>query len=873
MERKRLKKGESYGNREDLDAYLARTVYPSLFNRLDSAFPEFGWESRGGHWTATKWPADFPYRVENEHPDRLMVYANRPYWIKVHGHDGVRFLDFVNNGQKVKGPDFLAAVRKLCDLAGVRFPERSLTPEQAETARKNEARRSILDTIMDYARGRLWASSGDNARAYLHARGFTDEDIRSLGLGLYESASVAREAILKGGHDEKEAEDSAVLWKKLEGYIIIPWADDHGRPLTLYGRWKEKSPPAEKPKTIALPGEGTKRSPLYFDRARAAGHIDLVLVEGVFDAALLQVRGDCRAVASVAAQLNENQLETLRRHHVRSVYICGDPDGGGDRGTLANMAALEKAGIKAYVVPRLPDGIDPDEYVHAHGIDAWKALVSRSEHAYGFRAREIVDRHKAGGDGENVWTDRSFEEALTYDERTTDPRARVDLDRYFWPVMRTSLDLPEDTVRECLEDRRRRADTNKEQKALEEQARAHELLLDEYRTNLAEMGPEAALHRLHEEIDHLRRGGLRLKVEEVLPVAEELRSHRERLEKWRGREYIGLPQKTLSELDEATLGLRGLMLLAAAPNVGKTALAVQLGTDVVVHNQDACFVFLSLEMTRWEILSRIKCRLAEIDWKTLVFGDSRSTGEVSFTPEQYGRLKTAERTLQDIGDRIVILDEKNFPQDETTVEKLVREVQAVKARTGTTRAFCLVDYLQVFPIPQHEGRNIRTDLDADKWRIGAMRDLRDYLEGDAVMVISEARKPSGTAGEKWGGALADVMGAARGAYTPDMVFLFAPFTDEELSDEFDLWKETGKGESRKKALAKEAVQKRREALQETGLSLNKLIIAKGRDGVTRKDIPLSFWFRRSAFIEGTDSNNVSNVYQYDKINVGGKRSR
>jgi len=867
-------KGKPYGHGEDLDAYLARTVYPALFERLDSAFPEYGWERRSGHWTATRWPAGFPYPVDNENPDRLMVYPDRPYWVKVHGHEGVRFLDLVNNGQKPKGPDFLAAVRKLCDLAGVRFPERSLTPEQAETARKNEARRSILDTVMDYARERLWASSGKDARAYLHARGFTDEDIRSLGLGLYESASVAREAILRAGHDEKEAEDSAVLWKKLEGYIVIPWADDHGRPLTLYGRWKEKTPPAGTPKTIALPGEGTKRSPLYFDRARDAGHKDLVLVEGVFDAALLQVKGDSRAVASVAAQLNENQLETLRRHHVRSVYICGDPDGGGDRGTLANMAALEKAGIKAYVVPRLPDKMDPDEYVQAHGIDAWKALVSQSEHAYGFRAREIVERHKASGDGENVWTDRSFEEALAYDERTTDPRARVDLDRYFWPVVRTSLDLPEETVRECLEERRRQADRNKEQKALEEQARAHERLLEEYRENLAEMGAEAALHHLHEEIDRLRRGGLRRKVEEVLHVAEELRHHEERLEKWRGREYIGLPQKTLPDLDEATLGLRGLMVLAAAPNVGKTALSVQLGTDIVVHNPDACFVFLSLEMTRWDILSRIKCRLAEMDWKTLVFGSQRSRGEVGFyTAEELGRLQNAERKLQDIGDRIVILDEKNFPQDEATVEKLVREVQAVKARTGAARAFVLVDYLQVFPIPEHEARNIRTDLDADKWRIGAMRDLRDYLEDDAVMVISEARKPSGNAGEKWGGALADVMGAARGAYTPDMVFLFSPFTDEELSEEFDLWKETGKGDSRKKALDKEAVQKKRDSLQEAGLSLNKLIIAKGRDGVTRKEIPLSFWFRRSAFIEGTDSNNVTNVYQSGKINVAAKGKR
>jgi hypothetical protein len=98
--------GKPYGRTEDLDTYLAEKVYPALFECLDSAFPEFGWERRGGHWTATRWPSGFPYSVDNETPDRLMVYRDRPYWIKVHGHEEVRFLDLVNHGQRPKGPDF-----------------------------------------------------------------------------------------------------------------------------------------------------------------------------------------------------------------------------------------------------------------------------------------------------------------------------------------------------------------------------------------------------------------------------------------------------------------------------------------------------------------------------------------------------------------------------------------------------------------------------------------------------------------------------------------------------------------------------------------------------------------------------------------------
>jgi hypothetical protein len=52
--------------------------------------------------------------------------------------------------------------------------------------------------------------------------------------------------------------------------------------------------------------------------------------------------------------------------------------------------------------------------------------------------------------------------------------------------------------------------------------------------------------------------------------------------------------------------------------VGKTTLAIQLGLDTVVHNKDAAFLFVSLEMSRWEMLTRFRSRLANLDWKTLV---------------------------------------------------------------------------------------------------------------------------------------------------------------------------------------------------------------------------------------------------------------
>jgi hypothetical protein len=320
-----------------------------------------------------------------------MVYRDRPWWIKVHGLAGIRFLDLVNAGRKPSGRDFPETVRDLCVRAGVPFPERPLTPEEAEALRKRDLRRGVLDAVRALAERHLWSPGGEAARAYLATRGFDDDDMHDLGLGLFPPIGDVRCELATTGHDLAVAEEAGVLWKKFEGYVLIPWADAQGWALTLYGRWPEKEPPEGRPKTIALPGEGTKGSPLYFDRARQAGHRDLVGVEGVFDAALLQRRGDSRVVAYVAAQFSGLQVETLVRYGVRSVTICPDPDGGGDKGGLSSIRSLRAHGIGAYVAPRLPDDLDPDEFVLRDGIDVWKEHVGGAVAAATHEALLVLD--------------------------------------------------------------------------------------------------------------------------------------------------------------------------------------------------------------------------------------------------------------------------------------------------------------------------------------------------------------------------------------------------------------------------------------------------------------------------------------------------
>jgi DNA primase len=395
-----------------------------------------------------------------------MVYPDRPWWIKVHGHEGVRFLDLVNGGRKPEGPDFVPAVRHLCELAAVPFPERDLSPEEAELLHKRDARRFALEAVASYAQETLFSPVGKAALSYLtKERGFTEDEVRGLGLGFYDAVPKVRKALEAGGVDLQAAEDAGLLWKTLEGYVLIPWADAAGQPLTLYGRWSTKTSPEGRPKLLALPGGGTKGSPLYFDRARRAGHRDLVAVEGVFDAALLQTRGDSRVVAYVAAEFSGLQVETLARHKVRSVTVCPDPDGGGDKGAVSSVASLAAHGIAPYVTPRLPDGLDPDEFLLREGLEGWKAHVGRAVPGASYVA--LTRMGNVSPDSPAQERRAAVDVALDLVGTVTGPRAALDReDLLLLAAERTGYSLV--ALRELAEDHAARRRREERERGLDE---------------------------------------------------------------------------------------------------------------------------------------------------------------------------------------------------------------------------------------------------------------------------------------------------------------------------------------------------------------------------------------------------------------------
>jgi DNA primase len=159
------------------------------------------------------------------------------------------------------------------------------------------------------------------------------------------------------------------------------------------------------------------------------------LVEGVLDAALLQSLGDTRVIACVSAQLSQLQVQTLVRHKIRTVTICLDPDQGGERGVVSCIKSLKAVGIRAYVAPTLPDGLDPDEFVIRDGLDAWHAHIDGAQPAVLWqvnRALQQYDLTTASG------IDAALEEVRQLVRFCADGRERYEV----WQLVATRTGYP-----------------------------------------------------------------------------------------------------------------------------------------------------------------------------------------------------------------------------------------------------------------------------------------------------------------------------------------------------------------------------------------------------------------------------------------------
>ena len=449
-----------------------------------------------------------------------------------------------------------------------------------------------------------------------------------------------------------------------------------------------------------------------------------------------------------------------------------------------------------------------------------------------------------------------IEEAFKVDEHITDQEGIIQMGLHFWPVIREFVEKSPEEIKVLYEDRLRKQRHKHAQIAI---SRGMATACD--RLDDADIpGAQGAILGGYNQADKLLRG-----VEfkgAVRTFKERWGDFTERLKLWRNRNVIGF-SSDMKMLTECLLGLRGLVLLGAPTNLGKTILALQLAIDALRNHPETCCIFLSLEMHVDDLMTRACCRAVSEDWKAFVL---QGTDE---------KIERAETSMSAIWERLIIVDRDDFDEDEGTVLRLIEEL---KLKTGCERILLVVDYLQVWEPPVTVEQAFRTDVEADRWRIEAMKRMKNTLRrDDALLVISEMRKRDQSNKERY--RVEDLMGSARLGHAADTVLLWHSLTASEKVKYFDT---TGGGiltyypttrrsiEKVKPAEIAEEAEKIDDYFKTINTQVYWLEIAKGRDGTIRRVLPITVHYNQLTIDEGFLGHGLDgNIYKKEETTDAG----
>ncbi len=286
---------------------------------------------------------------------------------------------------QIEGMTFPDAVRRLAERAGIELEERTLSPEEERLRQQRERLYQVNKVAAAYFHDLLMEQpAGEVARQYLKRRGYGRKAAWEYGIGYsLDSWEGLREHL--AGH-KLAPEDARLLglirpgkqergdYDLFRGRLMFPIHDMAGRVVAFGGRVLDDS----KPKYINSPEspiyhKGQVLFGLYQARQAMRQQEEALLVEGYFDQLALNRAGFAHAVATCGTALTVDHARVLKRY-VKRVVLLFDQDSAGQQATFKAMTTLQEEGVPA-VVLELPEGEDPDSFLHHQGRDAFQARL------------------------------------------------------------------------------------------------------------------------------------------------------------------------------------------------------------------------------------------------------------------------------------------------------------------------------------------------------------------------------------------------------------------------------------------------------------------------------------------------------------------
>ncbi len=286
---------------------------------------------------------------------------------------------------------FPEALKELARKAGVSLP---VSRPRTKGEKKKEAEEGrffkINSLVRSFYHDSLLGSVKNSARArkYLESRGIGPEIIEEFKLGFAPDSWDAAVKFASGnsiGIKELKELGLVVAREKGSGHydrfrnrIVFPIDDITGRICGFGGRTLSEDEPRQ-PKYMNSPESPVfdKKSVLYglyHSKSEIGRERKAVLVEGYMDFLKLYANGIRNVVATLGTAFTNEHARLLRRF-CDEVVIVYDGDAAGIRSAVRAGEILLEQGISSSIC-RIPDGLDPDDYLEEHGSESLAGLIA-----------------------------------------------------------------------------------------------------------------------------------------------------------------------------------------------------------------------------------------------------------------------------------------------------------------------------------------------------------------------------------------------------------------------------------------------------------------------------------------------------------------
>ncbi|WP_099776535.1 DNA primase [Streptococcus suis] len=292
--------------------------------------------------------------------------------------------------EEVRGVSFADAAAILAEKAGFQV---DVTPSYHQEEKKVSPHQVLYDIHRDAAKFYhallMTTKMGEEARAYLHQRGLTDDVIKTFQLGLAPAEQNILYQKLSGQYDEESLLNSGlfnpsennIIYDAFQARIIFPLADEYGRVIAFSGRiWTDKDLQNKQ-----LAKYKNSRSTEIFNKSYELYHLDkakavikkqreVYLMEGFLDVIAAHRVGIDNAVASMGTALTREHVAHLAKF-CKKIVLTYDGDKAGQAATMKALDELQDFQVE---IVSLPDNMDPDEFLQKNSEEALQQVLTKS---------------------------------------------------------------------------------------------------------------------------------------------------------------------------------------------------------------------------------------------------------------------------------------------------------------------------------------------------------------------------------------------------------------------------------------------------------------------------------------------------------------